>query len=424
MPPPNMTPQPMAPTMGAAPMQMAAAPDWRRQMMMANMLMGQGMGGPPVRHWAEGLGRLAQVVGGAYLAKKAHSGETAQLDELGKVLAERGMTLPDGMSLASLPEDVRNNLIANALDPAADEMVQVWDGQQMVWVPKSQAQGKPSTVPYAVDLQGDLMKAQAGRSNTNVYMPPGETKFQEGLGKLNAEAVDAARKAGQAAYDLLGSMKVLDTLLDAGARTGSLAGFERDVGALLTSFGIDPKGVGLQDPAALDMITKLTMDQTLSNVQKTVGSISNAEMGLFQAASAGIGQTPEGNRLLIGLARDVANRQIEYVTALNDWVANVGSPDSKGPNGKTFNQTWGEYAKANPVVTQGLVDQITKNAGYGGGQAPAVAPAVPAGVPATQSQGGGIPTITRDAAGQAIYDALPSGSVFTDAQTGERKFKP
>ena len=174
--PPPFRNMPAAPTMGAPPMQMAQAPDWRRQMLMADMLMGQGASGPPVKHWAEGFGRLVQIAGGAYMANKAGKGEQAELDALERVMMERGTSLPAGVGLSSLPDGVRNQLISDALLGEASEFGFTEVGGRLYRTDPQTGEAKPLTEAEA-DLRsvgGALVKVYEDGRVAEVYRAPSE----------------------------------------------------------------------------------------------------------------------------------------------------------------------------------------------------------------------------------------------------------
>jgi len=67
------------------------------------------------------------------------------------------------------------------------------------------------------------------------------------------------------------------------------------------------------------------MDFILERIQKTKGAISEKEMAAFKAASAGLGNTPEGNRLILALAGKVSDRMKFEANAVRE--AYGASPD-------------------------------------------------------------------------------------------------
>lgn len=378
MPPPfrNM---PAAPGMPVGPqaLNVEAAPDWRRSMQMADAMLQQGMGPAPVRHWAEGLGRLAQIVGGGIMKGRAEDARGTEEDTLAKVLTERGLKLPDGVSLSSLPPEVRGELIAQTLSPQQDELVQVWDDASgnMIWIPKSQAQGKGSSVPEAVEFQNKLALATAGRPTTTVInSTPYESEFSKVMGKQGAEYFGGIMSEGATAQSSLATLDQLDAILPK-LQTGSLAGLEREVGALAQSLGIDPSALNLQDPGLAQTLTAQATRLRLDLLQNLKGAVTDNEQRMFAAALPSLSNTPQGNQLLSGMMRALSERASIKAQMAQEWAANVGSPFAKNKEGKTFDQVWQGYMQANPVVTPDLQAQIQAMSATPTQQP--VAPAVP-----------------------------------------------
>lgn len=378
VPPPfrNMPPAPGMPV-GPGALNVEVAPDWRRNMAMADALMQQGMGPAPVRHWAEGLGRLAQIVGGGIMKGRAEDARKTEEDTLSKVLTERGLSLPDGVSLGSLPPEVRGELIAQTLSPQQDELVQVWDDASgnMIWIPKSQAQGRGSSVPEAVEFNNKLALASAGRPVTTVInSTPYESEFSKQFGKQGADYFKGILDEGATAQSSLATLDQLDAILPK-LQTGSLAGLEREVAAFAQAVGIDPATLNLQDPGLAQTLTAQATRLRLDLLQNLKGAVTDREQQMFAAALPALGNTPEGNQLISGMMRAVADRASAKAQLAQQWASEVGSPFAKNGQGKTFDQVWQEYMKANPVVTPEIQAQITAMSA-GPTQQP-VAPAIP-----------------------------------------------
>lgn len=87
------------------------------------------------------------------------------------------------------------------------------------------------------------------------------------------------------------------------------------------------------------------LDVALSQVQKTKGAISNAEMQLFMAAAPGMKNTPQGNAALIDLIDKVGDRQIMRAGEMEKWRQQYGTLDG-------FETEWAKYIENNPLITQ------------------------------------------------------------------------
>jgi len=91
-------------------------PDWRRNLAMAEQIVSGATQGAPVQSPWEGLARLGQIVAGTIQKSRAEKQRGSELDMVGQVLKERGVDL-GGLSLGSIPEEMRNTLLAQAILP-------------------------------------------------------------------------------------------------------------------------------------------------------------------------------------------------------------------------------------------------------------------------------------------------------------------
>ena len=92
-------------------------------------------------------------------------------------------------------------------------------------------------------------------------------------------------------------------------KLGAAIGWNVDVSAIANAETMQSKG----------------MDFILERIQKTKGAISEKEMAAFKAASAGLGNTAEGNRLILALAGKVSDRMKFEANAVRE--AYGASPD-------------------------------------------------------------------------------------------------
>ena len=98
----------------------------------------------------------------------------------------------------------------------------------------------------------------------------------------------------------------------------------------------------------------------LSNVEKTKGAISNAEMQLFMAASPGLQNTPQGNAALLDMVEAIADRQMQRVEEMEKWRQQYGTLDG-------FEATWGQYIAENPLIVPDGQGGVALNNSQGGG---------------------------------------------------------
>jgi len=97
--------------------------------------------------------------------------------------------------------------------------------------------------------------------------------------------------------------------------TGTFAETRLGLQKMLAAAGVDVDMSAIADAEAL---RSKGMDFILQRISQTKGAISEKEMAAFEAASAGIKNTPEGNRMILELARKVALRQRAEAQAVRE----------------------------------------------------------------------------------------------------------
>lgn len=118
------------------------------------------------------------------------------------------------------------------------------------------------------------------------------------------------------------------------------------------------------DVAAAEALRSKGMDFILQRIQKTKGAISEKEMKAFEAASAGIKNTPEGNRRILALARHVAGRnqaRAEAIRQAYNRGDSVFDADNAGRAAmEEFSKNSGEYSQ---LTTVNLIPDAAVDAG-------------------------------------------------------------
>jgi len=129
----------------------------------------------------------------------------------------------------------------------------------------------------------------------------------------NTQVAEADQVASHVAQmlDLVGKV-------DSGTLAGTKLAF-RKLGAAI-GWNVDMSAI-----ANAETMQSKGMDFILERIQKTKGAISEKEMAAFKAASAGLGNTPEGNRLILALAGKVSDRMKFEANAVRE--AYGASPD-------------------------------------------------------------------------------------------------
>jgi hypothetical protein len=133
----------------------------------------------------------------------------------------------------------------------------------------------------------------------------------EALRKLGDEDIYPAAKQ---AYTDIGRYDAMDTLLN-DIETGPLADFTTRVKGLGKYLGVTDEVIGSEET-----FRALALKDAMRYVNETKGAISNMEMILFERASPNLGNSVEGNRLLIAFAKHIAERKANLADEYSKWL--------------------------------------------------------------------------------------------------------
>tara|TARA_R110000850_G_scaffold45232_1_gene114371 strand:- start:1914 stop:2714 length:801 start_codon:yes stop_codon:yes gene_type:complete len=170
--------------------------------------------------------------------------------------------------------------------------------------------------------------------------------------------------------------KADEALSEAKQNLLDIADMERLVGQTRTGTGraltlsfqklalaLDVGNVDENDVAAAEALRSKGMDFILQRIQKTKGAISEKEMNAFEAASAGIKNTPKGNKRILALARHVAGRneaRAEAIRQAYNRGDSVFDADNAGRAAmEEFSRDSDEY---NQLITVSLITDAAVNA--------------------------------------------------------------
>ena len=199
------------------------------------------------------------------------------------------------------------------------------DGTSEFWINRRTGKGEWITMPQtsAEKLADEKAKGeQAARTAVGQHI---DEKTADAALKTHAETQDTARTSTVALTKLDRLGDLLDTL-----RTGKWAGRELDLKNKLQEVGIDPSRYGLSTntgrmEAANSISNELTMiARSTANGGGLPGSLSDADRNFLSASTPGIGNTPEGNRLMVDFAKRLHQRNIEIARLTNKFVEDGG----------------------------------------------------------------------------------------------------
>ncbi|WP_187969224.1 glycoside hydrolase family 73 protein [Aquibium microcysteis] len=231
-------------------------------------------------------------------------------------------------------------------------------------IAKGGASTKAPTVQTFYDEQGREYKAQ-WNDEAMKWEPVGNSKADRN-GGLSITLPDGTT-VQQGAFDKTDAKNVANRVTEEQEAAAAGTSLRQTVGMLREA----SRGVGYSGPGAgiyggLDnalegmgapfslpgnsadraVMTSGGLDVALSQVQKTKGAISNAEMALFMAAAPGLQNTPQGNAALLDMIEAVADRQVERASAMETYrQQNGGTLDG-------FERQWASYIDQNPLIVR------------------------------------------------------------------------
>jgi hypothetical protein len=150
-------------------------------------------------------------------------------------------------------------------------------------------------------LAGRIQKVEGAREQANI------TALRE-LG--DKDIYPAAKQA----YADIGRYDAMDTLLN-DIETGGIADFVTRAKGLGKYLGVTDEVIGSEET-----FRALALKDAMRYVNETKGAISNMEMILFERASPNLGNSVEGNRLLIAFAKHIAQRKANLADEYAKWV--------------------------------------------------------------------------------------------------------
>lgn len=203
--------------------------------------------------------------------------------------------------------------------------------------------GKPTTVgAYAdVPLPEDVAAQQAqlraaGASRNVTVLPPQPKSEQEARGKLLVKGYETISDAARIATRSLPALETQERVIDAGFRTGFGAAAQTEAARFLSALGVEnAKEYAKNSEGFSAAASQAVLQRQLE--QKGVQTEADAQR--ISQTGAQLGNTPEGNKFIISVARaqfknDIAQRNFydawwkkngTYDGAEDAWYAGPGS---------------------------------------------------------------------------------------------------
>lgn len=139
----------------------------------------------------------------------------------------------------------------------------------------------------------------------------------------------------------------------AGVKTGATQPTQQFLKGLARDLGVDLAKYGFSDDVGMaDALGALSVDFTLDAVARTKGAVSEREMTLFERTAVSLGNSPEGNMLLIEMAQELDKRSIVVAQKARKYEQDHGMLDAG------FFDELDQHHTENPMFTESLLDRI------------------------------------------------------------------
>jgi hypothetical protein len=203
------------------------------------------------------------------------------------------------------------------------------------------AYGAPDNVPMSIDTATG--KPSYGPAATNVTTTiNGEKEQDKVIGKGYGERFNDIQKAGIAAPGTLGTLNLMDKLIsDPNFYSGAGGEAATSLKRLAVSAGI----AGADTAAPNELFQKMAQKSVLDAAGGSLGTgFSNADREYLNGTVPNIGNTPEGNKLIIEVGRQVQKRNLEIARQAREYAKAHGGRLDAG-----FEDQIAAYAEKNPL---------------------------------------------------------------------------
>lgn len=200
---------------------------------------------------------------------------------------------------------------------------------------------KGTPLQYAKEL------AEAGASKTSVStnIQSGEKEFDKAVGKDYGETFVGINKGARDSVGALNNLNLMEKITqDPNFYSGTGGEAVTRAKQLAASLGITDAA----SAAPNELFKKISQKSVLDAAGGSLGAgFSNADRSFLEGTVANIGNTPEGNRQIIGIARRVEQRKQEIAKFARDYASKNG-----GRIDANFDTALADWTNKNPAFPQ------------------------------------------------------------------------
>jgi hypothetical protein len=195
------------------------------------------------------------------------------------------------------------------------------------------------------DWKTGLKLAGAARTNVNTNVNTGEKAYDTKVGGDYGDTFVGLQKAGRNAVGQLGTLDQMEKLIeDPNFYSGVGAEkFALPLKQAVARFGGDPNAA-----ASMETFRALSNKSVLDSMGGSLGTgFSNADRDFVVGQTQNLGNTPEGNKQLIQIQRQVVKRTQQIAGFARDYAAKNGRIDAG------FDAALSQWAEKNPLFPRG-----------------------------------------------------------------------
>ena len=228
-----------------------------------------------------------------------------------------------------------------------------------------------------IDKATAVAAAPTPQDENAIIRSPKEIKTEEAIGKGAGEQYAGFQKQAVAAGDLVFRLAQLEDNME-GWRSGKFAPAVKELASWLKPVGIDIDETLSDKEAFQSGARQLTLLVKNMGGENTMpGALSDQDRAFLEEIAPSITNTPEGNKLIIGMMRKLAKRQIETAKLADEYVKS--NPRKTYDSGFVTSYLQ-DYSNQNNLFGDEERTLLTAAQGRSGGKG-AAAPAAAAGAP-------------------------------------------
>lgn len=192
-------------------------------------------------------------------------------------------------------------------------------------------------------------------SGTNINMGAGETAWDKGIGEYGVNTYVGTQNAANSAIETLGNLQQMEVLMDdPNFRSGTGADALSSAAKIVELLGGNPAEV-----SSMEAFRAQVSNSVLSKLGGSLGAgFSDGDRRFIETTVPNLTNSVEGNKLIISIARNMANRQIQIGQMADQYVAQNGRLDA-GWN--AFIRNWANQNPLFPVNPDGTLSESAQS---------------------------------------------------------------